>query len=83
MDRKPLQIVWLKRDLRLHDHAAFAAAENAGLPYLAIYILEPSLIEYPDTSLRHLQFIYHSIRDMNEQLRDAGKKKPSFLWGGN
>lgn len=27
--------------------------------------MEPSMIDYKDTSLRHLQFIYHSIREMN------------------
>jgi deoxyribodipyrimidine photo-lyase len=31
-------------------------------------LLEPSLLEYPDTSLRHLQFIYHSILALNKTL---------------
>ncbi|MEZ4848743.1 MAG: deoxyribodipyrimidine photo-lyase [Bacteroidia bacterium] len=63
-----INIVWLKRDLRLQDHAPFQAAEEAGLPYIAIFLFEPELMEYPDTSLRHLQFCYHSVLEMNQQL---------------
>lgn len=66
--RKKINIAWLKRDLRSQDHAAFNAAEQANIPYLAIYLFEPSLIKHPDTSLRHLQFIYHSIEDLNKSL---------------
>ncbi len=63
-----VNIVWLKRDLRTQDHAPLYAAEQAGLPYLILYFFEPSLIQYPDTSLRHLQFCYHSIQQMNQLL---------------
>lgn len=68
MSRERINLVWLKRDLRTRDHAAFAAAEADGLPYLAFVLLEPVLIEHPDTSLRHLQFIYHSLPDLNQNL---------------
>ena len=68
MVEEKINIVWLKRDLRLQDHAPFQAAEEAGLPYIAIFLFEPDLMEYPDTSLRHLQFCYHSVLEMNQQL---------------
>lgn len=67
----PLNIVWLKRDLRTHDHAAFAAAETDGSPYLVVYLFEPSIMAHPDTSDRHLQFIYQSILDMNRSLKSS------------
>jgi len=54
--KKQLNIVWLKRDLRSQDHASFEAAENSPIPYLSIFIFEPSIISYADTSLRHLEF---------------------------
>jgi len=69
-DRKPINIVWLKRDLRTQDHKPFLEAENTGIPYLAIFILDSDLINHPDSSLRHLQFCYHSILDIN---RNTGK----------
>jgi deoxyribodipyrimidine photo-lyase len=67
-NRKPINLVWLKRDLRTQDHGPLHAAEQAGLPYLIVYLFEPSIIQYPDISERHLQFQYHSIQAMNSKL---------------
>ncbi len=67
-------IVWLKKDLRVSDHLPFLFAENSNETYIAIYIFEPSAIAYPDCSLRHLQFIYHSILVMNQQLKPFQRK---------
>jgi deoxyribodipyrimidine photo-lyase len=69
--KQKINIVWLKRDLRTHDHAGFNAAEMNGLPYIALFIFEPSNIDYPDTSLRHLQFQYQSILAVNKRLELA------------
>ncbi|MFK8046007.1 MAG: deoxyribodipyrimidine photo-lyase/cryptochrome family protein [Crocinitomicaceae bacterium] len=69
MTKTEINIVWLKRDLRLTDHEPLDKAERAGLPYIIIYAFEPSLLKHPDTSLRHLQFIYHSILSMNIDLK--------------
>ena len=68
MNKEVINVVWLKRDLRMQDHEALYSAEQAGLPYVIIYLFEPSIINYPDTSLRHLQFVYHSIASLNLQL---------------
>jgi deoxyribodipyrimidine photo-lyase len=68
-----INIVWLKRDLRTQDHEPLLRAEAAGLPYLLLFLFEPDLYRHPDTSLRHLQFQYHSILDMNRQLESSGK----------
>ena len=72
--KQKLNIVWLKRDLRLQDHRPFLYAESFEDSYIPIYIFEPSLLAYPDTSLRHLQFIYHSLKVMNKQLQVHGRK---------
>lgn len=63
-----INIVWLKRDLRTRDHLPFNSAEAASIPYLPIYIFEPGMISYSDCSDRHLQFVYHSILEMNRVL---------------
>jgi deoxyribodipyrimidine photo-lyase len=86
--KKKINIVWLKRDLRTHDHAGFNAAELSGLPYIPLFIFEPSQIQYPDTSLRHLQFQYQSILEMNKRLEPAtisvqvahGEATDVFAW---
>jgi len=72
LPRQHINVVWLKRDLRTQDHAPLAAAESAGIPYLIVYFFEPSLLIRPDTSLRHLQFIFHSLCDVNKTLAATG-----------
>ncbi|MFM8963822.1 MAG: deoxyribodipyrimidine photo-lyase, partial [Sphingomonadales bacterium] len=66
--KNELGIVWFKRDLRLQDHAPLAAAQNSSLPLLYIYILEPEEWEAPENSLRHWQFQWQSIEQLNAQL---------------
>lgn len=63
-----LNIVWLKRDLRLRDHEPLQQAILQEKPLLLLYIFEPSILNYPDWSDRHAQFIYHSIQAMNQEL---------------
>ena len=76
--KKILNIVWLKRDLRLQDHLPLLNAENATEEYLIIYIFEPSMIASEDSSDRHLQFIYHSIIQLNQQLENYNRKVEIF-----
>ncbi len=63
-----MNIIWLKRDLRLTDHLPLNKCEQLDKNYSFIYIYEPSIINYHDTSLRHLKFIYHSLLAMNKKL---------------
>lgn len=78
LSREKLNIVWLKRDLRTQDHEPLQRAENAGLAYIIIYLFEPSLNEYPDTSLRHMQFCYHSLQVMNDTLKKVNRQVEIF-----
>ncbi|MHA7865461.1 cryptochrome/deoxyribodipyrimidine photo-lyase family protein [Flagellimonas marinaquae] len=78
MNRQAINIVWLKRDLRLQDHEPLDNAEKAGIPYLIIYLFEPSIIEYPDTSPRHLQFVYHSIKSLDKRLQNYNRRVDVF-----
>jgi len=65
-------VVWFKRDLRLRDHAPLTAALASRHPVLMVYLFEPELMDQPDWSLRHGQFVYQSIKDLNRQLVDYG-----------
>lgn len=61
----PIDIVWMKRDLRRHDHLPWHYAERGGRPYILLFLFEPDLMAHPDTSTRHLQFQYHSVEALN------------------
>jgi deoxyribodipyrimidine photo-lyase len=63
-----VNIVWFKRDLRLRDHEALAAAIREGLPLILIYCFEPSLVHAPQSDERHWRFVWQSLEDMNREL---------------
>ena len=74
MKRNSVNLVWLKRDLRTQDHEPLLEAEMADEDYLIVYFIEPSALKHPDYSLRHLQFCYHSIIDMNAALKPYNRE---------
>jgi deoxyribodipyrimidine photo-lyase len=64
-------IVWLKRDLRLEDHAALAAAIARG-PVIGLYVFEPSLLAAPDTDPSHVDFARRALEDLAPRWRARG-----------
>ena len=41
-----MDVVWLKRDARLHDHGPIADAQASGRPWLLLYIYEPDMLAH-------------------------------------
>lgn len=78
MSRDEVNIVWLKRDLRTQDHAPLYTAENQEIPYIIVYIFEPSIYNYPDTSSRHLRFIYQSLLGIENTLKPYNRNVEQF-----
>lgn len=74
MTKKQINVVWLKRDIRSQDHLPLHRAEESDLPYLIIFVFEPLMMDYPDTSLKHLQFQYHSLVQLNKKLKAYNKE---------
>ena len=71
--RQEISVVWLKRDLRLHDHAALNAAISDGVPVALLYVVEPDYWRLPDTSARHWQFIRASLHELALEARTIGQ----------
>lgn len=69
VQRTPCQIVWLKRDLRLRDHAPLQAAVATGLPTLLCFCFEPSYMHCPESDVRHWRFIRQCLDDLQQQLK--------------
>ena len=66
--RETINIVWLKRDLRLHDNEAISNAVKSGKRFLLVYIFEKMLLNDPHYNERHWNFIKESLVDMNQEL---------------
>jgi deoxyribodipyrimidine photo-lyase len=71
MEKKAINIVWFKRDLRLTDHEPLYCALQSELPLLLIYIFEPSVMAYHDSDVRHWRFVFESLKEMNERLKST------------
>ncbi|MGD9255144.1 MAG: FAD-binding domain-containing protein [Chromatiales bacterium] len=67
-----IQVVWFKRDLRVHDNEALTRAAEQG-PVLPLYIVEPDLWRQPDSSSRHWTFCRESLLSLREALADLGQ----------
>lgn len=64
-------LVWLKRDLRLHDHPALVLAAALG-PVLPVFVVEPGFWAQPDASARHWGFVAESLEDLRDELTGIG-----------
>lgn len=64
-------VVWLKRDLRLSDHAPLTAAAQAG-PCVALYVFEPSLLAAPEVDGAHVRFQIACLEELRDALRARG-----------
>lgn len=73
-----VNIVWLKRDLRLHDNEAICKSISENEKFCLLYILEPSIQNDPHYSERHFTFIKQSLLDLNRKL-DQYQSQVLFL----
>ena len=65
------QVVWFKRDLRIHDHQPLTEACSRGL-VLPLFIVEPDQWRQADASLRQWRFVRQSLADLGAALNTLG-----------
>ncbi len=69
----PTTLVWLRRDLRLHDHAALAAGLAEKLPVQPVFIFDSGILaQFPKKDDRRLSFIAATLCAMDAELRTRG-----------
>lgn len=64
-------LVWLKRDLRVHDHPALTLAAGSG-SVLPVYVVEPELWSQADASARQWDCVAEALADLREDLAALG-----------
>jgi len=69
--KSPVQLVWFKRDLRIHDHRPLWEATKRGT-VVPLYVVEPDLWRQPDASARHFHMIEDCLHDLNADLTKRG-----------
>jgi deoxyribodipyrimidine photo-lyase len=64
-------IVWFKRDLRVHDHAALCAAQSC-TQVAALFVLEPEWLQSPECDASHVDFVLQCIAELRAALAQRG-----------
>jgi deoxyribodipyrimidine photo-lyase len=69
-------VIWLKKDLRLTDHAplvwAAGQARQHASGVLALWVYEPAMWQQPDASARHLGFANECLAELQTQIAQQG-----------
>ena len=68
-----LSLVWLRRDLRLHDNAALYHALKSGRPVLPVFIFDRTILDALDDRLdRRVEFLVQEINRLRDELAQMG-----------
>ncbi|WP_408057845.1 cryptochrome/photolyase family protein [Undibacterium rugosum] len=65
-------LVWFRRDLRLHDHAALYHALKQSREVCFAFIFDKSILHALPADDRRLRFIHASVLELQQLLRDRG-----------
>lgn len=68
------QIVWLRRDLRVHDHPGLHQAVAAGGAVVPVFVVDPALTDGPAASGPRASFLAVTLADLDESLRERGNR---------
>lgn len=79
--KQNINIVWFKRDLRIHDHAPLFEAAGAELPVLPLYVVEPDYWAQKFASRRHWHFIHDCLIELRDDCAKLGQ--PLIIRTGN
>lgn len=74
-----MDVVWLKRDVRLHDHAPLqAACHQSDRPICILYLYEPDQLSETTVHGSHISIINEGLVDFDRQLRGDDPESQSI-----
>ena len=71
MQRYQLGLVWLRRDLRLYDHAALAQALEHCQAVVLAFVFDRSILDSLPQRDRRVEFICASLQTLSDELRQT------------
>lgn len=74
-------ILWLRRDLRLHDHPALAAARAGAGRLICVFCFDDGLLDGRHASGPRTQFLLECLQELDAGLRERGSRL--FVRHGN
>lgn len=64
-------IWWMRRDLRLSDQPALAAALDTGEPVVPLFVADPKILEVRNMGAARLHFCFASVGEVDARLKEA------------
>ena len=74
MPQRMTAILWLRRDLRLHDHPALEAARNGADHLVPVFCFDDRLLHGRHASGSRTQFLLECLADLDRSLRARGSR---------
>jgi len=69
----PRSICWFRRDLRLNDQAALYHALRQSVAVYCVFVFDTDILDrLDDKQDRRVEFIWHSLHELNERLQQHG-----------
>ncbi|WP_010600568.1 deoxyribodipyrimidine photo-lyase [Pedobacter agri] len=84
--KKPINIFWFRRDLRLEDNAGLYHALKSDNPVIPLFIFDKNILDKLPKNDARVTFIYQTIKDIKETLQKKGSDllvkygKPEKIW---
>lgn len=73
MKNTAISLCWLRRDLRLHDHAALYHALKNSTAVHCVFVFDTDILDaLPNKADRRVEFIWQSVRELHEGLVKLG-----------
>ena len=72
-----MDVVWLKKDVRLHDHAPLSAAVSGSKPFCVLYVYELDQLTHHSVHGSHVHFANEGLMDLERNIsRSMGNTGP-------
>lgn len=79
---KKKALLWLRRDLRWHDHIPLAKAMDSGAEVQPVFVFDSNILaRFNNKRDCRISFIVDALKDMQSQLRKHGKGKIILAYG--
>jgi len=78
---RAMDVVWLKRDVRLHDHVPLATAAASGRPFALLFLYEPDQLSHETVHGSHVAFVNEGLQELEQRLRalSGGSEADRFI----
>ena len=66
-----INVVWLKRDVRIHDHGPLNHASISEIPFIVLYVYEKCQLLQPSVHGSHIHVINEGLADLDSRLSNS------------